>query len=259
MSWSVAAFTHRGLVRSANEDAIAIAGQLLTGDMDHVHHQHVDGSDCLLMIADGMGGHAHGAVASKIVLDHLVADADRLLESQSAAAAVDAANTRLYAVMANHPESEGMGTTVVGAVLSTQSLLVLNVGDSRCYRAGEGELRQLSQDDVASTVRDASGHRQSHAITQCLGGVPFQLPLSPHITVHPPLAVGETLLLCSDGLTDMVDDEAISHLLTDSAGGSTDAVRKLARAAIKAGGVDNLSIIAARVNADPSPIEQKDL
>jgi protein phosphatase len=259
MSWSVAAFTHRGLVQSSNEDAVAIASQLLTGDMDRVHHGYVDRGNCLLMVADGMGGHAHGALASRTVLDHLITDADRRLEFQSAAAAVDAANARLYAVMAEHSESEGMGTTVVGAVLSTRSLLVLNVGDSRCYRAGEGELCQLSQDDVASTEKNASNHRRSHAITQCLGGVPFQLPLSPHITVHPPLAVGETLLLCSDGLTDMVDDEAISHLLTDSSGGPTDAVRKLARAAIKAGGADNLSIIAARVNADSSPLAQKDL
>jgi len=238
---------------------MAIAGQLLTGDMDHVHHRHVDGGNCLLMVADGMGGHAHGALASKTVLDHLITTTEHLLEPQSAAAAVDAANARLYAVMAERPETEGMGTTVVGAVLFARSLLVFNVGDSRCYRAGEGELRQLSQDDVASTARDASGHRQSHAITQCLGGAPFQLPLIPHIAVHPPLAVGETLLLCSDGLTDMVEDEAIAHLLTCDTSRLADAVRKVAGAAMKAGGADNLSIIAARVNADLSPIAQKDL
>jgi protein phosphatase len=258
MSWSVAAFTHRGLVRSSNEDAMAIAGQLLTGDMDHVHYQHVDGSNCLLMIADGMGGHAQGALASMTVLDHLITDAERLLELQGAAAAVDTANARLYAVMAAHPESEGMGTTVVGAMLCAGSLLVFNVGDSRCYRTGHGELCQLSHDDVTSIAKDAAGHRQSHAITQCIGAVPFQLPLSPHIVAHPPLAVGETLLLCSDGLTDMVDDQAIAHLLTEDASGLTDAVRKLAQAAIKAGGADNLSIIVARVNGDSSPITQRD-
>lgn len=236
---------------------MAIAGQLLTGDMDHVHYQHVDGSNCLLMVADGMGGHTHGALASKTVLDHLIADADRLLEAQSASAAVDAANTRLYAVMAEHSESEGMGTTVVGAVLSAQSVLVFNVGDSRCYRSTEDELCQLSQDDVASIAKDASGHRQSQAITQCLGGIPFQLPLSPHIAVHPPLGVGETLLLCSDGLTDMVDDEAMAHLLTCDASRLADAVRKVAGAAMKAGGADNLSIIAART-MHSSPIAQKD-
>jgi protein phosphatase len=259
MSWSVAAFTHRGLVRSSNEDAMAIAGRILTGDMDHVHHRYVDGDNCLLMVADGMGGHTHGALASKTVLDHLITGAEHLLEPQSAAAAVDAANARLYAVMARHPETEGMGTTVVGAVLSAQSVLVFNVGDSRCYRSAEDELCQLSQDDVASIAKDASGHRQSHAITQCLGGIPFQLPLSPHTAIHSPLGVGETLLLCSDGLTDMVDDEAIAHLLTCDANRLADAVRKVAGAAMKAGGVDNLSIIAARVNSDPSPIAQKDL
>ena len=211
------------------------------------------------MVADGMGGHTHGALASRTVLDHLIADADQLLEPQRLTAAVDAANARLYAVMAEHPESEGMGTTVVGTMICAGSLLVFNVGDSRCYRTGHGELRQLSRDDVASTAKNVLGHRQSHAITQCLGGAPFQLPLSPHIAVHPPLAVGETLLLCSDGLSDMVDDEAIFHLLIDVAGGVTEVVRELARAAMKAGGADNLSIIAARVNADSSPIAQKDL
>jgi len=237
---------------------VAIAGQLLTGDMDHVHHRHVDGGNCLLVVADGMGGHSHGALASKTVLDHLIAVAEGLLEPQSAAAAVNEANTRLYATMAEHPESEGMGSTIVGAVLFARSLLVFNVGDSRCYRILDGELSQLSRDDVASTAKNVLGHRQSHAITQCLGAVPFQLPLSPHIVVHPPLAVGETLLLCSDGLTDMVEDEAIAHLLADAAHGLTDAVRKLARAAVKAGGADNLSIIAARMNVDSSPIAQKD-
>jgi len=238
---------------------MAIAGRILTGDIDHVHHRHVDGDNCLLMVADGMGGHTHGALASKTVLDHLITGAEHLLEPQSAAAAVDAANARLYAMMAEHPETEGMGTTVVGAVLSAQSVLVFNVGDSRCYRAGEGELSQLSRDDVASTAKNVLGHRQSHAITQCLGAVPFQLPLNPHITVHPPLAVGETLLLCSDGLTDMVEDEAIAHLLTCDTSRLADAVRKVAGAAMKAGGADNLSIIAARVNAGSSPIAQKDL
>lgn len=238
---------------------MAIAGQILTGDMDHVHHRHVDGGNCLLMVADGMGGHTHGALASKTVLDHLITGAEHLLEPQSAAAAVDAANARLYTVMAEHPEREGMGTTVVGAVLFARSMLVFNVGDSRCYRATDGELYQLSWDDVARTAKDASGHRQSHAITQCLGGVSFQLPLSPHITVHPPLAVGEILVLCSDGLADMVDDEAISHLLTDAAGGVTEVVRKLARAAMEAGGADNLSIIAVSADLHSSPIAQKDL
>lgn len=246
-AWSVSAFTHRGLVRPMNEDAIAVGAEILTGDMDKPHRFNVTASNCLLMIADGMGGHAHGALASKTVLDHLIADADRLSHPESCSDAIEAANERLFAMMPERPESSGMGTTLAGVSLSTEALVIFNVGDSRCYRFGPGGLAQLSHDDVASAAKDTSGHRRSHTITQCLGGSPFPVPVAPHVKAEMPLTGGETILLCSDGLTDMVQDKAIAAILAD-AGDCTQAVRDLATAALQAGGADNLSIIVARTS-----------
>jgi PPM family protein phosphatase len=82
-SWTIAAFTHRGRVRPDNEDAIAIGDHILTGDMDAPVVMTAPIDSCLLMIADGMGGHAHGAMASRAVLDYLVAAVDRLSNSAS--------------------------------------------------------------------------------------------------------------------------------------------------------------------------------
>ena len=250
-AWSVSAFSHRGLVRPVNEDAVAIDGKILTGDMDKPCRCDVTASSCLLMIADGMGGHAHGALASKTVLDHLIADADRLSDPKSCSGAIGAANKYLFGMMPEQPENSGMGTTLVGVSLTTDALVMFNVGDSRCYRFGSSGFSQLSHDDVSSTTKDTSGHRRSHAITQCLGGSPFFIPVEPHVRADVPLTDDETILLCSDGLTDMVQDPTIASIMAN-AGDCTQAVRNLAAAALQAGGADNLSIVVARaINSFP--------
>jgi len=250
--WQIAAFTHRGRVRSSNEDAVAVAGQVMTGDMTKPIRHDITGRDCLLMIADGMGGHAQGALASKTALDHLIADADRLSSPESCSNAIEAANERLFAVMSERLESAGMGTTLVGVVLTERALLAFNVGDSRCYRFSGGGLLQLSHDDVASTATDSSGHRQSHAITQCLGGSPFYMPIGPHVRIDAPLAPDEAILLCSDGLSDMVQDRTIAMTLANATD-VTKIVRALAASAMQAGAADNLSIVVGRTaNSFPS-------
>ena len=251
-AWSVSAFTHRGLVRPMNEDAITVDAEILTGDMDKPRQFGVTASNCLLMIADGMGGHAQGALASKTVLDHLIADADRLSHPESCYDAIEAANEHLFAMMPERPESSGMGTTLAGVLLSSDALVMFNVGDSRCYRFGPGGLAQLSHDDVAIAAKNPSGHRRSHAITQCLGGSPFFMPVVPHVKADVPLTYGETILLCSDGLTDLVQDQDIASILSD-ASDCIQAVRNLVAAALQAGGADTLSIVAARaVNSFPA-------
>ncbi len=108
----------------------------------------------------------------------------------------------------------GMGTTLVGALLTPTALLTFNIGDSRCYLFSTGRLIQLSHDDVADEGVDHSGHRRSHAITQALGGSSFPTAVEPHVNVDAPLGADETLLLCSDGLTDMVEDNEIGHALS---------------------------------------------
>lgn len=236
-SWTIAAFTHRGRVRPENEDAIAIGDRIFSGDMN-APVTVMAPNHCCLLIADGMGGHVHGAMASRAVLDHLAGATDRLSNPELCAEVIEEANQHLFALMQEHHESVGMGATLVGAILSPNAVLAFNVGDSRSYHSRAGRLTQLSLDDVP----EGEGPLRSHAITQALGGASFPMPIEPHVSVHPALAVGDALLLCSDGLTDMLSDQIIYGVL-NAAQDPVRSVRKLAATAFRAGALDNISII----------------
>lgn len=246
--WTIVGFTNRGRVRPQNEDAIALDSHILTGDMDAPTVITSPNDRSLLMIADGMGGHAHGAMASRAVLDYLVTAIDRLSNPASCAEVVEEANRHLYEVMEEHEEALGMGSTLVAAVLTAGQLLTFNVGDSRSYLFSRSQLVQLSHDDVPEGEHNS---RRSHALIQALGGSSFPVSIEPHISVDSPLAAGETLLLCSDGLTDMVADETIRYALS-TAKAPLQCVSKLAAEAFRAGARDNISIIVARRSDAPS-------
>lgn len=243
--WTIVGFTNRGRVRPHNEDAIAIDNHVLTGDMDAPLAITAPNDCCLMMIADGMGGHAHGAMASRAVLDYLVAAIDRLSNPASCVEAIEEANYHLYELMQEHEEALGMGSTLVGAVLTASQLLTFNIGDSRCYLLSGDQLVQLSQDDAPEGESSHFGPRRTHALTQALGGSSFPMAVEPHISVDPPLSPGETLLLCSDGISDMVPHQAISSIL-GAAHDPLRAARRLAAKAFSAGGRDNVSLIVAR-------------
>jgi PPM family protein phosphatase len=244
-SWTIAAFTHRGRVRPDNEDAIAIGDRILTGDMDAPVVMTAPIDSCLLMIADGMGGHAHGAMASRAVLDHLVAAVDQLSNPASCTEVIEEANQHLFKLMHEHEEALGMGTTLLGTLLTADQMVTFNVGDSRCYLFSADQLVQLSYDDVPEGENNHFGRRRSHALTQALGGSSFPVAIKPHISVDSPLAPGETLLLCSDGLTDMVANQIISYTLR-TAKDPLRSARELAAKAFRAGAKDNVSLIVAR-------------
>lgn len=244
-TWTIAAFTHRGRVRPRNEDTVGIGNRILTGDMDSPVVITAQTGCALLMIADGMGGHAQGAMASRAVLDYLVAAADRLSDPASCAEVIEEANQQLFKIMREHEEAIGMGTTLVGAALTADRMVTFNVGDSRCYLLSGGQLVQLSHDDVPEGANNHFGPRQSHALTQALGGSSFPLAIEPHVSVDAPLAPGETLLLCSDGLTDMVANQVIGDSLRDTKT-PLQSVRKLVAKAFAAGALDNISLIVAR-------------
>lgn len=143
-----------------------------------------------------------------------------------------------------------MGSTIVGAVLRASQLLTFNVGDSRCYLFSAGQLVQLSYDDVPEGKISYFGPRQSHVLTQALGGSSFPVAIEPHISADSQLAPGETLLLCSDGLTDMVASQVISETLRTGEDPSR-SVRELAAKAFRAGARDNISLIVARCSGLP--------
>ncbi|HZR85303.1 MAG TPA: protein phosphatase 2C domain-containing protein [Bradyrhizobium sp.] len=248
--WTIVGFTNRGRTRPQNEDAIAIGTHIMTGDMDAPIVMTAPNDSCLLMIADGMGGHAHGAMASRAVLEYLVAAIDRLSSPASCADAIEGANQHLYELMHNHPEALGMGTTLVGAVLNATRMVTFGIGDSRCYLFSGGQLVQLSYDDVPESENNPFGPRRSHALTQALGGASFPVSIEPHVTVDAPLAPGETLLLCSDGLTDMVSGRTISNTFR-VAKDPLHAARRLAAKAFSNGARDNISLLVARRSDAP--------
>lgn len=238
----ISAITHRGLVRKHNEDSVSIDGERLSGRSDARLELLRDAPDHLLMIADGMGGHARGDLASSLALEYI----------QRGRAPIDAlewqrlikeANNQLYDFMLKKPETSGMGTTLVGVAIHAEGIICFNVGDSRAYLHRANQLRRLSHDDVP----DATGAtRRSHQITQSLGGRLSRAQIFPHIWTGPALRQGETILLCSDGLTDMVTEEKIEeHLRMKRT--LSNCANSLLDDALEQGGLDNISVVIARV------------
>jgi serine/threonine protein phosphatase PrpC len=229
----VTALCHMGAVRGNNEDTITVAGWIFDErEMPAPRRSRHSPADPLLFaVADGMGGHAGGEVASRYAVK-------RLTEQPAIATAADVQtrlrtiNAELHQTMTAVPSLLGMGTTIVGLVLSAQRALWFNVGDSRIYRHRDGRLEQLSIDDVPPGPRFG-------LITQTLGGSPMLLPITPHIG-EDDLMLPSRWLLCSDGLTDMIEDATIEQVLRTS---DEDAVCTLFAAAMEAGGADNISIV----------------
>jgi protein phosphatase len=222
MKLATGSATDTGLVRGNNEDAFL-----------------VDGAHQLYAVADGMGGHRGGAVASRLAAERLAASGAQLTDAGAVRAALEDANAALYGAMQD-PNLFGMGTTVVGLVLAPR-LIWFNVGDSRLYRADGGTLRQLSTDDVPPGPR-------SGLLTQTLGGAFPPEAIDAHIGEQ--AFSPARFLLCSDGLTDMLDDAEIAACLDRP---NAEAVPRLLEAAMAAGGRDNVSIVLVSVEAGGGP------
>ena len=224
-----------GLLREGNEDS-AYAGPRL------------------LAVADGMGGHAAGEVASSLTiasmakLDSEPPGGDMLAEL---AAAVAAANTRLQEMIIANPAVEGMGTTLTALFWSDGHAAVCHIGDSRGYLLREGELYQITHDHtlVQSLVDegrisadDVSTHPQRSLLLRALDG---RSVAEPDLSVHD-AQVGDRYLLCSDGLSGVVSDETLRETLATIE--DPEAVtRQLIELALHGGGPDNITSIVADV------------
>jgi serine/threonine protein phosphatase PrpC len=231
----VNAFTHEGRRRANNEDSITVGGWVSDVAMSGPRRsRHELTAPFLVAVADGMGGHAAGEVASRYAIKRLAAES--LAGERDVAATLIAINAELYQSMAAEPEFRGMGTTAVGLLLTPNKAIWFNLGDSRIYRQRYGQLEQLSIDDVPPGER-------SGIITQCLGGAPSFTRISPHIRAEE-LTVPSRWLLCSDGLTDMLPEEIIVSMME---GDDEQALRDLFTLAMEAGGDDNISIIVVSV------------
>jgi len=217
------AATHTGYVRASNEDCFATSG----GEGERWSGELEPGSGWAL-VADGMGGHVAGEVASALAVAHLSAALADRPDSSAIPELLQQANMLLYAMMAQKPGLTGMGTTIGGVCYAPGRLVAFNVGDSRIYLHQRGRLEQLSEDHVV----------HGHVLTQCLGGYASPEPLRPHVAERP-LERPSRVLLCTDGLTDEVADEEIAALL----GSSGDPAAALVDAALAAGGRDNVTAV----------------
>ena len=227
------AASDRGLVRGNNEDS-AYAGPHL------------------LVLADGMGGHAAGEVASQLMVEHLEhldrdpEDADMLA---LLGAAAEDANASIAESVAQHPEQAGMGTTLTATMFNGRQFGLIHVGDSRGYLLRDGKLTQLTVDDtfVQSLVddgklapEDISTHPQKSLILKAYTG----REVEPHLELIE-AKPGDRILLCSDGLSDPVTRETIQVALGD--GTPEMAAQRLIELALRSGGPDNVTVVVAEV------------
>ncbi len=227
------ALTHPGNVRKSNEDNMLVTGRVVA-------------------VADGLGGHAAGEVASKIAVDRMreLGDIDHLHPDQIIDAILDT-NGLILAATREHPDNAGMGTTLAGVGVVTmdgsEHCVVFNVGDSRVYRLVDGDFAQVSvdhsevqelQDAGQISAEAAAFYPRRNIITRCLGTDPAPMPdlwvfvPSPH----------ERFVICSDGLSGEVDDAAIAATI-QQATTPKDAAESLLQQALDGGGRDNVTVI----------------
>lgn len=243
------AFTHQGAVRAGNEDTIAVGDWIKRLPMAApVVLEHEVAAPVICLVADGMGGHAAGDVASRTVAERLSRRAAEATDEAALIRLLHEANAELFALMDESPVWSGMGTTVAGLVVAPSGLIVFNVGDSRVYRIEHGGLVQLSTDDTPGPkLPDGrTAVYTTSMISQVLGGHGPIRPgeeIMPHVLCEP-LADGARYLVCSDGLTDMLAPPEIAALVGEDDEASAQA---LFEAAMARGGDDNVSLLLLRV------------
>ena len=239
----ISAMTHLGKVRPHNEDCIGIADWVRSASMSSVVTiECLTDEPRLCVVADGLGGHAGGEIASTMVVRDLLQAVHGFNAEESVSATLSSVNKRLYDAMDASLEFLGMGATVVGFAIWETGACLFNVGDSRGYIRSGNYLRLLTIDDTSafgSTDMSERTGQHGHRITQSLGGLPSFAPIEPHLASLS-IQAGDRYLLCSDGLTDMLDQDMIERCLEESGGAS---VLRLVSAALSEGGEDNISVM----------------
>lgn len=244
-AFSSLAISDVGLVRTGNEDA---------GFVSH----------SLIAVADGMGGHAAGEIASKIAVTTLAGLSPVISDSTiDADSRTDILLSVAYEIDNQilkesdlHPEYAGMGTTLTALNLVNTSVELLHIGDSRCYHYSQGKLTQISYDHTVMqelldqgrlTPEEVRGHPQRSMLTQVLMG---DSGIDPVLVVYP-VALGDKFLLCSDGLTGVLSDHEILSLIKSES--SETLLSALVDATKKQGAPDNVTIIWAEVVESEPP------
>lgn len=236
----VTALSHCGAVRDHNEDSLVAGPWTLCATVTENPQTLVFalGTPLVVAVADGLGGHRGGEVASALVASQLALAGPSLDSDESVREMLHGCNRAVYAAASRSPALTAMGTTVAGIVLTAEVVRAFNVGDSRVYAFGGGGLRQLSTDDRPSGEGLPAG-----IVTQTLGGDDELADIDPHL-VTVPLSPDASYLICTDGLTDPVPDSVLEAVLGQHQDGR--AVFELWKAAIEAGGPDNITIALVR-------------
>ena len=238
----IAARSDQGKVRANNEDCLAFDARL-----------------GIAVLADGMGGLRAGEVASatavEAVMQHLVENTDRLGTDdvgEMLREALELANRRVYALADSRREFSGMGTTLVVGAMHDGRFVTAHIGDSRAYRFRNGELARLTSDHslvqqlVEQGILSAAEARRApnrNIVTRAVG---IEMDVECDLTEVDALD-GDVFLLCSDGLTDMIDDATIARLCaTHAVAEPTRIVDVLVNAALIEGGFDNVSVVVLK-------------
>lgn len=238
----ISAASWTGRVRSQNEDMVLVDNQFIREDTYQT--QIVLGREDRMMIAvaDGMGGHNRGDIASNDTLRNLhyfFYDIPSCLNvndfNEAMAGWLESINNYIASKGRADEQYKGMGTTLVGIAYYNNDFYSLNCGDSRLYRFRDHQLVQLTTDHSLSNL--VGDEKRTNVITNCIGGGGnSSSSFIDMVTITNDVMPADVYLLCSDGLTDMLSDKAISELLEGKADANT-----LCSAAIEAGGIDNVS------------------
>ena len=224
--------TDIGYVRDHNEDSLIIIPPLFA-------------------VADGMGGHEAGEIASEITVNTLAELAPSHLDAEGLTAAVEAANYNVMKAPRQGIGRDGMGTTLTAAMLEGERLLIAQVGDSRAYLLHKGHLQQITRDhslmaDLIEagqiTPEEARVHPNRSVITRAIGSDIHMRPDIYEINVD----AGDRILLCSDGLSSMISNNAIESIMRRQSD-AQHCADELVTAALENGGADNVTVVVADV------------
>ncbi|ADE83447.1 protein phosphatase 1 [Xylanibacter ruminicola 23] len=229
-----------GCVRSQNEDMVLLGSHFVRNDAFSTRVDLTNSDRYIMAVADGMGGHNRGDVASSDALHNLefyFHDLPTGLRPESIKDKfedwLDSINNIIDSKGRSDEQYKGMGTTLVGLAFYEGQFYTLNCGDSRLYRFRDGDLTQLTSDHSLSNMLGSSQH--SNVITNCIGGGATSSFID-IVNITDDIKEGDVYMLCSDGLTDMLPDSIIYTLLAEGSDANT-----LCDAAVAAGGLDNVS------------------
>jgi serine/threonine protein phosphatase PrpC len=251
---TIMGLTDTGIVRAKNEDCIGF-----------------DSALGLVVLADGMGGHRGGEIASTMTVDAIISNLQQKLPTISAGEideasgfsresiclqnAVVEANQSVFLASESNPDHKGMGTTIVVLQFYNNTFSLAHIGDSRCYRLRSGKFEQITKDHSLLqelidrgfyTPEEARKSMNKNLVTRALGIDPVVMPdIQEDIVLK-----NDIYLLCSDGLTDLVEDEDIYLTINQFSANLEEAAKQLITKANQNGGKDNISVMLCRIEDD---------